>query len=267
MTTMKSAQNAMDELDLGIHVHEMTPGVSAIIWCYTGEVNTHDLRPLNCILSKNVYSAVIEVKVPEKDVRGRLLYIVVDFGEQNHRNTGYQFTTSTTGVSGLCNVGDRHDPNHRCAPCEMKFEITLDKLTGDGKKILQLRRWCCFANEIREVLIDFIITVIPEASEAPDKVTDKMLADFAKWLVEQNIYEASNELFKVGCYSQKDLEELTLVDIDNLDLKELTKRKLLKLKGCRDCALLLETERDRKRRQSAVVSAGSAREGDSTLHA
>lgn len=239
----------------------MKNGVRPILFCKTGEINTHRLRMMKLWKTcENDLTTVIEFEVKEEDVSGRLMYITVDFGEPQN-NDSYHFTTSKPGILRHEKVGIVYDPNHPKEEPEMKFVIELNKLTGDYKQILQLRRY--HEGNTHEVLIDFVITVIPEAK---DKVTDKMLAQFAEWLVKQNIYGASDALSQVGCYSQPDLEELTLVDIENLDLPELTKRKLLKLKGypSRDCAWLLEMERDRKRRQSAVVSAGSGCEGDAS---
>ena len=229
-------------------------GVRVILYCKTGQVNFHDLRRIEeWKVDRNDLTTVIHLEVPKELVWDRKMFITVDLPE--FRTEAYCFTTSTPGVHGSDQVGNIHFSHWAC---EMKFDIQLNELTGDRPKILQFRRY--FDSDVREVLIDFIITVIPEA---PDKVTDRMLTQFAEWLAKQNIYGASNALSQVGCYSQKDLEELTLVDIENLDLPELTKRKLLKLNGYpqASCGLVLELERARKRDKSAREGAGSAREG------
>ena len=236
-------------------IHLLLPqGVDVILYCKTGKDNSHDFKMIEEWKSdRNDLTNVIHLEVPAEDVFGRNLVITVDLPKE--RPDDYCFTTFTPNVWGIEQVSNTH-----CAhwSCQMKFDIELKELTGDRPKVLQLRSY--HDSSPREVMIDFIITVKPEA---PDQVTDKMRTQFAQWLANQNIYEASNALFQVGCYSQKDLEELTLVDIDNLDLPELTKRKLLKLNGYpqASCGLVLELERARKRDKSAREGAGSAREG------
>lgn len=242
----------------------MRNGVRPILFCKTGEINTRDLRMMELWkASQNDLTTVIEFEVEEEDVSGRLMYITVDFGEPQN-NDSYHFTTSKPGILRHEKVGIVYDPSHPKEKPEMKFVIELNKLTGDYKQILQLRRY--HEGNTHEVLIDFVITVIPEAK---DKVTDKMLAQFAEWLVKQNIYGASDALFKVGCFSQQDLQLLTLEDIGDLKLAPLTKRKLLMLRGypSSDCALvleMLEMKRARKRHKSACESAGSGCEGDAS---
>jgi hypothetical protein len=244
---------AGDETVNGIPV-TLSTGERVILYCKTGLVNFHDLKMIEeWKADRNDLTTVIHLKVPRKLVWERKLFITLDLPEE--RKDHYCFTTSTPGVRGKNQVGCIH---HSHEKREMTLDIPLDELTGDRPKILQVRRY--HEGNILQVLIDFIITVIPEA---PDKVTDRMLTQFAEWLANQNIYGASNALSEVGCYSQKDLEELTLVDIENLDLPELTKRKLLKLNGYpqASCGLVLELERARKRDKSAREGAGSAREG------